>query len=155
MAAVVVIIAATFLSFEPCLVLKDSDTGKVFARLPVVDQGRFSIEFVHSVNQTPVTDVFMISNNEILPVETIFYGFGAGMQTEMDEGQHLIYNADGSMSITGFSQSLSQLNYIVGTVSDHILTINEKKMSLRDLCGKSAAIVITIEKRIQLEFGKQ
>ena len=153
-AAVIFIIAATFFSFSPCLVLRDSANGKIFALWPVDDHSRFSVEFVHSVNQTPVRDVFMIDGGEIVPVETVFYSFGAGMQTELGEGQRLRYNEDGSMSITGFTQRLPQLNYIVGTVSDHILRIEEKNVSLRDLCGENAAVAITIEKRIQFEFGK-
>ena len=154
MAAVVFIIAATFLFVKPCLVVQNSSTGQIYAQWLVSDNSEFSIEFVHSVNQTPVRDVFLISNNEFLPTETVFYGFGAGMQTELEEGQHLTYNADSSMSITGFTMRLPQLNYIIGTVSDHVLYINGESISLRELCGKNAAITIKTEERIWLEFGK-
>ena len=154
-AAVVLIIAAAFISFKPYLLLQDTDSGRLYAKWPVNNGSEFSIEFVHSVNQTPVRDIFVVSGNRVIPVETVFYGFGAGMQTGLDEGQTLTYNSDGSMSITGFTQELDRLNYIVGTVSDHNMVINGESISLRELCGKNAAVTIIIEERITLEFGKQ
>jgi hypothetical protein len=33
----------------------------------------------------------------------------------------------------------------VGTVSDHLLTIGGETVSLRDLCGRNAHIVVKIE----------
>jgi len=150
-----IIIAACLLSLEPCLTLRDADTGKIWIRLPVRDRSEFSIEFVHSVNQTPVRDAYVISGREIQPVATYFYNFGAGMQTDLEEGQSLNHHPDGSMSITGFQQSFKQLNYIVGTVSDHVLTIDGKQVSLRELCGSNAAVTFAVEERIKIVFASQ
>ena len=153
-AATIVIIAAHFISFELCLTLRSTDTHKVFARWTVCDNDEFSVEFVHSVNQTPVKDVFAVSGREILPVATYFRAFGAGMQTDLEDGQVLNRHDDGFMSITGFTQRFTQLNYIVGTVSDHILMVDGEKISLRELCGMSAAVTFTVEERLTLEFRK-
>ena len=38
--------------------------------------------------------------------------------------------------------SFNDVNYIVGTISDHILFINNEIISLKDLCGKNAHITI-------------
>lgn len=57
-----------------------------------------------------------------------------------------------ALVITGFTQSFKELNYIVGTVSDHILYIHREdrekseRISLRDRCGKNAHIVIRISR---------
>ena len=147
-------IATAALSFTPHLVVRDADTGHIYAQWRVADGDRFAIEFIHSVNQTPVRDIFLIDSGELLPVETVFYGFGAGMQTELTAGQQLVHNPDGSLSIIGFTQRLPQLNYIVGTVSDHVLYRDDGTTSLRTLCGKNTAVTIKIEERIRLEFRK-
>jgi len=154
-AATIIIIAANFFSVESFLTLQSTDKGNVFVRFPIVDNAEFSIEFIHSVNQAPVRDVFIVSEGEILPIATYFYAFGAGMQTELEAEQSLNYHQDGSMSITGFTQRFAQLNYIVGTVSDHILTIGGERVSLRELCGSNAAVTFKIEERLKLEFRKQ
>jgi len=74
-------------------------------------------------------------------VETRFYSFGAGMQTDLEEGQQLTREGD-ALIITGFTNSFKELRFIVGTVSDHILFIKNERISLRDLCGKNAHITI-------------
>ena len=53
--AVVAIIIS--ISASPSLVLKNKDTGKVYMKIPINDGEEFSVTFVHSVNQSPVTDV--------------------------------------------------------------------------------------------------
>lgn len=106
----------------------------------VVDGDRFSITFVHSVNKTPVTDVYEVSDGKIFVVETKYFGFGAGVQSELEEGQTLSYTEDGAMLISGIDREMTDLNYIVGTVSDHVLEIEGEQYSLRDHFGKNAHI---------------
>ncbi|MDR2807767.1 MAG: DUF1850 domain-containing protein [Spirochaetaceae bacterium] len=127
------------------LVITDVSGGRLYGSWPVKNGGEFAVEFVHSVNQSPVLDTFTISGNTIRPLSTRFKAFGAGMQTELEPGQSLTRDGD-AMVISGFTQSFRDLRYIVGTVSDHILFINGEEISLRDLCGKNAHIVIRIHR---------
>jgi hypothetical protein len=151
-AAVVVIIAASvfiyFISSYPCLILKDGDTGKELAIYPVEEGTEFSITFIHSVNKSPVTDVYEIRNGDIYVVRTIYYSFGAGVQTEIEEGQTLEYGEDGSMIVSGFDRPLENLSYIVGTVSDHILEINGSSVKLRELFGRNTTIRFSLSRRL-------
>lgn len=153
-AAVVVIIAASVFTYyavtTPCIILRNGDSGKIIASYPVRDQDEFSITFVHSVNNSPVTDVYRIMNNRIYVVRTIYYSFGAGVQTELGEGQTLEYGEDGSMIVSGFNQPRDNLSYIVGTVSDHILEINGNTISLRELCGKNATVRFSYGRKLKV-----
>jgi hypothetical protein len=126
------------------LVLFDDESGKIFAQWTITPEAEFAIEFVHSVNKSPVKDIFRVKGKAIQPKETVFSAFGAGMQTDLAPGEKLVRNDDGTMSIIGFSQSYNELRYIVGTVSDHTLFINNEKISLRELCGKNAHILIRV-----------
>jgi hypothetical protein len=150
-AAVVVIIASSVFIYcllsPPCLILRNGDTGKVLAVYSLTLGDEFSITFVHSVNQTPVTDVYRIENNAIYVARTIYYSFGAGVQTEIEQGQTLKYGRDGSMIVSGFDRPINNLSYIVGTISDHILEINGKAVSLRKLCGRNATVRFSWERR--------
>ena len=128
------------------LILSSEKTGALYARYPVHVSDTFSIGFIHSVNKSPVTDYYEIRKDGIYVVKTIYYGFGAGVQTELDEGQTLEYGSDGSMIITGFDRKMDDLVYFVGTVSDHTLTLeNGQQISLRNLCGKNAMVRISLE----------
>lgn len=151
-AAIVVIIAASvfiyFILSSPCLILKNGDTGKTLAVYRIEEGSKFSITFVHSVNKSPVTDIYEIRKGEIYVVRTIYYSFGAGVQTEIEEGQTLEYGEDGSMIVSGFERPMDNLSYIVGTVSDHILEINGSSISLRELCGHNTTVRFISGRRI-------
>ena len=54
------------------------------------------------------------------------------------------YDEEGNMIITGFDITYDPLRYIVGTVSDHILTLGGEEISLRDMCGRNARVVFEI-----------
>ena len=85
-AIVVTVTVPVFLFFTlstPCLVLQNSETGAVIAVFPVNDGEEFSITFIHSVNQTPVTDVYQIKSGRIHVVRMVYYSFGAGVQSEI------------------------------------------------------------------------
>ena len=126
------------------LVMYDSDTGKRYITEKAEDGLMFSVEFIHSVNQTPVKDTYIIENGEIRAYSTIYRSFGAGVQTALEGNQKMTYDDDGNMIITGFDITYDPLRYIVGTVSDHILTFGGEEISLRNLCGRNAKIVFEI-----------
>ena len=73
------------------------------------------------------------------------------------------------MTVSGFEQEMPDLCYLVGTVSDHILTVGyyadgarilelgtdreepvgeDGEISLRDLCGRNAAVRFCIEQKV-------
>lgn len=110
----------------------------------------FSVEFVHSVNQTPVKDAYIIRDGQIKAHSTTYRSFGAGVQTALGEGQTMTYDEDGNMIITGFDIAYDPLRYIVGTVSDHILEIGGEEISLRDMCGRNAKVVFEIVTPIEI-----
>ena len=123
------------------LVLEDPKEKTRYAEYEMEVGDIFSITFIHSVNKSPVTDFFEIREDGIYGVETVYYNFGAGVPTELEEGQTLTYGEDGSMIISGFNVKLDHLIYRVGTVSDHVLTLEDgSEISLRDLCGRSARV---------------
>lgn len=129
---------------ERKLTLYDAETKEIFASWRIDDGFRFSVEFIHSVNKSPVKDEFEIRSGEIYAYKTTYSSFGAGVQTELREGETLSYDNEGNMVITGFNIMYDELNIIVGTVSDHILFINGEEFSLTELCGKNKAIVIDV-----------
>jgi hypothetical protein len=50
----------------------------------------------------------------------------------------------GAMVISGIDREIPKFLIFVGTVSDHILTIDGKEISLRNLCGRNAKVVFEI-----------
>lgn len=147
-AAVVLLIIAAAAALFICrhcgfLTLTDARSGEEYGRYFLRDGEMFSIGFIHSVNKSPLTDYYVVRDGRIFVEKTVYYGFGAGVQTELEEGQRLEYGEDGSMIVTGFHREIPDLLYIVGTVSDHTLTLRNRAISLRGLCGRNAMVRFT------------
>ena len=102
--------------------------------------GTFSVTFIHSVNQYPLTDYYEIHDKAIFVEATKYEAFGAGVQTELNPGETMTYTEDGAMLITGIHQKRNGVTYLVGTVYDNTLTIGGEEISLRDLCGRNAKV---------------
>ena len=97
------------------LMLYDSDTGKVHIIEKAEEGMMFSVEFIHSVNQTPLRDTYIIENGEIRAHSTLYRSFGAGVQTALEGDQKMTFDEEGNMIITGFDITYDPLRYIVGT----------------------------------------
>lgn len=123
------------------LVLYNADTGERYITEKAEEGMMFSVEFIHSVNKTPVKDTFIIENGEIRAYSTTYRSFGAGVQTALEGSQKMTYDEQGNMIITGFDITYDPLRYCVGTVSDHILTLGGEEISLRNMCGRSERVV--------------
>lgn len=157
---VIIIIAAVVILinlFTPntYLILRNNNTGEVYAQYPLKEGENFEVGFIHSVNQRPLVDKYEIRNDEIYVVETIYYQFGAGVQTEIEPGQTLTYGEDGSMIVSGIDTKIPYLSYAVGIWSDHTLIVNGgKEISLRELCGRGSLVHFSFEKKY-LVFEKE
>ncbi|MBE5949219.1 MAG: DUF1850 domain-containing protein [Lachnospiraceae bacterium] len=127
------------------LVLRDLDTGKVYARYQLKEGDTFSITFVHSVNKSPVTEVYQIRNDKIYLEECLYYAFGAGVATTLEGEQTLSYGENGEMIISNINTLMYDLIYVVGTVSDHVLELQNTEISLRELCGQNSSVSFIYE----------
>lgn len=128
---------------DPCLEIRDAASGRLRGKWPLAAGEEFAIEFVHSVHQSPVREIFTGEGKMIRPKAARFSSFGAGMQSDLQAGQTLSRDGD-ALVISGFTSAFTELRYIVGTVSDHLLIIGGKTVSLRELCGRNAHIVIRV-----------
>ena len=127
------------------LVLRDYRTDTIVARYPVEKGDYCSVEFTHSVNKTPVRDEYVITEEgEFHNYCCVYYGFGAGVQSELVEGETLRYE-NGAMIIEGIEKYYPQLTYGILPTSTHVLRVNEKEVFLPDLIKEELIMVFTYE----------
>ena len=75
----------------------------------------------------------------------MYYGFGAGVEEILLDGEELTYGDNGEMIVSGIDHRIDPLIIVVGTISDHILTIGGEEISLRDLCGRSSKVLFSLK----------
>ena len=140
-AAVILLISLTFSGTY--LVLEDDETGEIYNKIPVKDLDEFEITFTHSVNKSPVTDIYQIRSGDIYLTGNIYYNFGAGVPTEIYDGQSLTYGENGEMIISDMDTIMPHLVYVIGTVTDYYLSVNDgEKICLQELYGTNKHIRI-------------
>ena len=132
-----------FLESDPVLEVRGTFSGRIYGKWPVKEGEEFAVEFVHSVNMSPVRETFKIEGNMIRLFSLRFYSFGAGIPDYLEEGWEIGRDGE-AMMITGFDTSFRELHFIVGTFSDHLLLLRGETLSLRDLCGRNAHITIRL-----------
>ncbi len=139
--AVILLISLTFSGTY--LVLEDDETGEIYNKIPVKDLDEFEITFTHSVNKSPVTDIYQIRSGDIYLTGNIYYNFGAGVPTEIYDGQSLTYGENGEMIISDMDTLMPHLVYVIGTVTDYYLSVNDgEKICLQELYGTNKHIRI-------------
>ncbi len=143
------IAVATFVVYKAesrgFLHIKIRQTGETVASFEISEGEQFEISFIHSVNKSPVHDRYTIEQGEIMIYETQYFGFGAGVQTELVGDQQLIMGDDGSMTITNINTKIENLAYNISPVYDHVLMLDGEQISLKQLCFPERGIVIAYE----------
>ena len=139
-AAILFLFKETLFGTPMTLSLVDADTGERYASYPVDEKSEFSVRFLHSVNKSEVCETYSISEGKIYVESCEYAAFGAGVATQVEQGQTLSYTQDGHMLITGFHRYIPSLSYIVGTVYDHFLEIDGQQINLTELWGKNSTV---------------
>lgn len=125
------------------LVLTDCDSGKTLLRLSVAVGTEFSVEFMHSINRTPVRDVYEIrTGGRIFNTQCVYYSFGTGVQTQLNEGETLRYQ-DGAMVISGIETDRTGMIYMIRQNSTHVLRVDDQAFFLPDLTDHDVKISVT------------
>ena len=149
---VAVILALVIISSKPlftdpvrCVVMPDAETDKVYFQQPLEADGVFSVSYIHSVNKSNVEEYYRLEEDDQLYLFRARYrAFGAGVATELEEGQTLSYE-DGYMIIENIHYQIPNLVYRVGTVSDPLIHIGTQVWHMKDLAPPLTSVRFTIQ----------
>lgn len=117
------------------LIVTDDQTGEVLYSTSIEPGQTFSIKYIHSVNKSPVEDIFDISHsNRIVLKKTIFRSFGAGIPYELEDGQSLDVMGD-RIEISNINKRIDRFLLKIGTVAEHTLCIKGREIRMDSLAG--------------------
>ncbi|MCL1877494.1 MAG: DUF1850 domain-containing protein [Defluviitaleaceae bacterium] len=105
----------------------------------------FTVWFIHSVNQSPVAEIFEIRNEEIVLSALEFEDFGAGMPTEIQPGQALTHLPCGTMRIDGGFDT-GEIRYMVGRATDFVLYVGTERVMLNELADPGTLVEFSIRR---------
>ena len=138
--ALATVVLLSFLFQSPYLVLTNARSGEILMSARVSDDTEFRISYIHSVNISPVTEIFQVRQGAIVLDAVEFYTFGAGMPTMPEYGQTLIYLPDGGMRIEGFDCVLDSLTLIIAHTAAHTLHVGSREIPLQTLDSSGQSV---------------
>ena len=117
----------------PYLVLTNAETGQLLHLTPFTEGETFSIHYLHSLNQSPVTEFYELRGGQLMLTALEFETFGAGMPTSLEPGQTLTRLETGAMRIDGFERKIPELHYLIGHAAELTLRIGDDDIPLESL----------------------
>mgnify|MGYP003375993642 CR=1 FL=1 len=138
------------------LVVSDGKSGEELASYPLEPGEQFAVGFIHSVNLRPLIDVYEVSEDgRMYAEETIYYQFGAGVQTEVGEGLETFpcsvgMVSDRTLMLGDIHPDYPAIKPLVGVFTDQLeqQVGDVKIISLSNLCGRRSIVSFRYEHRL-------
>ncbi|WP_368408661.1 DUF1850 domain-containing protein [Halorussus salilacus] len=118
------------------LVVADAETDEQLLSVPVSDGATVALNYTHSVEKTPVLDVYEVDGTELEMVRMEFESFGAGLPSRAD-----VNRTDEGRYAFDPGGSYESLTVKPGEVAGHELIVADRTC---DLVALSDARSVTI-----------
>lgn len=126
MKKIIVLLALIIILFIP-IFPKLLINNKIFN----IENKEFIISYTHSVNRGRVRDYYIIKSKYIILSKTRFVSYGAGIP-EPEKRQKFTETED-YIEISDINRKIDNLYLFVGTIANHKIEIDEKKIELKEI----------------------
>jgi hypothetical protein len=117
--------------------------GERAALVPLEESERFGITFMHSVDDLPVQDWYVVRGGEIVQESTRMRQYGAGMGNHVDDG--VGHAVDGWWEVSDMNRPIGELVLRVGSRSvDHRLRHQDGELAL-SRCWPRERVAIRVD----------
>ena len=118
------------------LVVADADTGDRLLTIPVDDGTEVTLSYTHSVEKTPVEEVYVVDGTALEQTRIEFHSYGAGLPANA-----AVERTDAGSFVAYPNDTFQRLAIAPGTVAGHVLTVGEDEYDLYSLSGGTSVIV--------------
>jgi hypothetical protein len=125
---------------EKVLVVADADTGEPILVVPVENGTRVTLAYTHSVEKTPVQDVYAVDGSELEMVEMRFQSYGAGLPARANvtrENEWFVFDPAGSYATVPVTP---------GEVAGHELRMGDRRYDLVALSGGESVELFVVRR---------
>lgn len=144
-----IILVANFIPIK-VLLAKDFRTNEYLNSWPITDGDSFSVLYTHSVQLCPVSETYIIRDENIILTETYFESFGAGLPSstpykfEITSTGYRIYE---------INELMNKLVYRTGAVrANHVLAINNKEYAFLEFSKPRTGVEFEIKNLTALSY---
>ncbi len=132
------------LFFYPLPVLQVKDNNNQALLIPLLQGKNFALEYVHSVQKTPVQEHFtIVSENQLQLTSTTYQSLGVGLPFLPSEGQ--LVNNQGTFELTGLNRVFREIRLGVMPVSYQGLVYNNHRYLLSNYFLSGSLVKISVQ----------
>ena len=135
MKKIIVLLALIIILFIP-IFPKLLINNKIFN----IEKKEFIISYTHSVNRGRVRDYYIIKSKYIILSKTRFMSYGAGIPEP--EKRQKFRETEDYIEISDINRKIDNLYLFVGTIANHKIEIDEKKIELKKIFKPQESIKI-------------
>ena len=106
-----------------------------------------ALEYTHSVEQTPVTDIYLVTEQGLVSDRMLFSSFGAGLPAQADvtrEGDRYVYEPP--------VQRYDPLIVTTGPIAGHELVVDGERFDLTEIAD-GGTVQIRVEHGLRDTYG--
>ncbi len=125
---------------ERVLVVADADTGEPILVSPVEDGTEVTLAYTHSVEKTPVHDVYAVDGSELEMTEMRFQSYGAGLPARANvttENGWFVFDPPGRYE---------RIYVAPGDVANHELRVGDERYDLVELSGGESVELFVVKR---------
>ncbi|SIS10763.1 DUF1850 domain-containing protein [Natronorubrum thiooxidans] len=124
---------------EQTLVVTDADSGETLLEEPVDDGTNVTLTYTHSVEKTPVDDIYVVDGPTLRMERTVFHSHGAGLPTD----ENITRTADGDGFELWINESYDDVVVAPRPVPGHELVVDDERHDLVAMTDGSVVISVT------------
>lgn len=130
---IILFIAILYIPVFRGLVIVNKKTGDILYCTKVKPGDTYTITYTHSINKSPVDDVFEIQQDySIMLKKTVFRAFGVGIPSET-VGDQVMNIFDDRIEIDNINMPVKEHLVFVGLIADHRFTVHNQQIHLNKL----------------------
>lgn len=128
------------------LVIEEPSAEKILWAAPLKENEEFQLRYIHSVDLTPVYEIYTNKNGALVLKESRFMTWGAGLGY-MGEG--LLEEEDGWTVIRQMERRLESLPLRIGTIAEHTIIYRQKEILLQEFAPPQSLVNIRLRKKLR------
>ncbi|WP_440766603.1 DUF1850 domain-containing protein [Natronorubrum sp. DTA7] len=137
--AAALLVAGAAASPDKTLVVEDANSGDRLLEIPVDEGDEVTLSYTHSVEKTPIQDIYVVGDAELRMDRMIFHSHGAGLPSDAD-----IEKTDEGF-VLYLDDTYEELRVSPGSIAGHELVVGDERYDLVEPADRS--VVISIEDR--------
>ena len=120
--------------------------GNLLSAWTINEGERFEVDFMHSLNLSPIVDVFEWTSEGMVLRESLFQTLGGGTPTPADFPGSELVHLDGGFKLTGIDLPFSAFAILTQEIPNHRISFAGRELFLLDLVGPGESVTIDVRR---------